>query len=56
MIRSHNLAGAAMAGFLLVGVPVADVLLGNEFGGAHAAVGLTGIAPLVMTLLAPAEA
>ena len=56
MIRDHNLAGAAIAGFLLLGVPIADVLLNGGFGGVHAVLGLTGIALLVMALLAPREA
>ena len=56
MMRDHNVAGAAMAGFLLLGVPIVDILLGNGFGGVHAVLGLTGIALLVMALVAPEEA
>jgi membrane-bound ClpP family serine protease len=52
-LRDHNAAGAAMAGLLLFGVPVADLLLGNAFTGVHAVVGLSGMALLVVTLLAP---
>jgi hypothetical protein len=56
MIRDHNLAGAAMAGVLLLGVPIVDILLGGGFSGVHAVLGLTGIALLVTSLLAPEEA
>jgi len=51
MIRDHNLAGAAIAGVLLLGLPIVDILLGGTLGGVHAVLGLTGIAILVVTLL-----
>jgi hypothetical protein len=51
MIRDHNLAGAAIAGMLLLGVPLGDVLLGGAFSSVHAVLGTSGIALLVMTLL-----
>jgi hypothetical protein len=56
MIPDHNVAGAGIAGFLLLGVPIADALLNGAFGGVHAVLGLTGIALLMMALLAPREA
>jgi hypothetical protein len=51
MIRDHNAAGAAIAGMLLLGVPLADLLMGGPFGGVHAVLGTTGLALLVLTLL-----
>lgn len=53
MMRDHNAAGAAMAGALLLGVPIVDLLLGNAFSGVHAVLGSIGITLLVVTLLAP---
>ena len=50
MMRDHNVAGAAIAGLLLLGVPVGDLLMGGSFGGVHAVLGTTGLALLVMTL------
>ena len=51
MIRDHNVAGAAIAGVLLLGVPLADLLTGGSFGGVHAVLGTTGLALLVMGTL-----
>ena len=51
MIRDHNVAGAAIAGVLLLGVPLADLLVGGSFGGVHAVLGTSGLALLVVTLL-----
>jgi hypothetical protein len=51
MIRDHNVAGAAIAGVLLLGVPLADLLIGGSFGGVHAVLGTSGLALLVVTLL-----
>jgi hypothetical protein len=51
MIRDHNVAAAAIAGVLLLGVPLADLLMGGSFGGVHAVLGTTGLALLVVTLL-----
>ena len=51
MIRDHNAAGAAIAGVLLLGVPLADLLIGGAFGGVHAVLGTVGLALLVLTLL-----
>jgi hypothetical protein len=51
MIRDHNLAGAAIAGVLLLGVPLADLLIGGSFSGVHAVLGTSGLALLVVTLL-----
>jgi hypothetical protein len=53
MRRDHNRDGAAMAGVLLLGVPLGDLLFGGTFNGVHAVLGTSGIALLVMTLLAP---
>jgi hypothetical protein len=50
MMRDHNLAGAAIAGVLLLGVPLADLLMGGPFSGVHAVLGSTGLALLVLTL------
>jgi len=51
MIRDHNMAGAAIAGLLLLGVPLGDLLMGGAFGGVHAVLGTSGLALLVVTLL-----
>ena len=51
MMRDHNVAGAAIAGVLLLGVPLADLLIGGSFGGVHAVLGTSGLALLVVTLL-----
>jgi|KBSMisStandDraft_5_1062788.scaffolds.fasta_scaffold5258039_2 hypothetical protein len=51
MMRDHNVAGAAIAGMLMLGVPLTDLLMGGSFGGVHAVLGTTGLALLVVTLL-----
>lgn len=50
MMRDHNLAGMAVAGLLLLGVPIGDVLMGGAFGSVHAILGIMGLTFLVMTL------
>jgi hypothetical protein len=52
MIRDRRNAGVALAGALLLGVPMVDLLVGGAFGGVHAMLGVTGIAFLVTTLMA----
>lgn len=56
MMRDRELAGAGMAGVLLLGVPSVDVLLGGAFGGVHAVLGLIGLGLVVMALMAGEEA
>lgn len=51
MMRDHNVAGAAIAGMLMLGVPLGDLLMGGPFGGVHAVLGTAGLALLVVTLL-----
>lgn len=50
MNRNHDLAGAAIAGGVLLSLPTADLLLGAQINGAHAVLGMTGLEFLVATL------
>jgi len=50
MMRDHNIAGLAVAGLLLLGVPIGDLVMGGAFGSVHAILGTMGLAFLVMTL------